>query len=71
MDFGGPLSSKDGMVEFGLVVSSFIKYKNIFPSPWWSLKVVCNPLRFAVSSNDFNISTSGILLERLTCTSTW
>ncbi|AES91413.1 hypothetical protein MtrunA17_Chr4g0062961 [Medicago truncatula] len=71
LDFGGPLSSKDGMVEFGLVVSSFIKYKNIFPSPWRSLKVVCNPLRFTVSSNDFNTSTSGILLEGLTCTSTW
>jgi len=71
LNFGGPLSSKDGMVEFGLVVSSSIKYNKIFPSPWWPLKVVCNPLRFAVSSNDFSTSTSGILLEGLTCTSTW
>jgi hypothetical protein len=71
-DFGGAAikiaqSRKDGTVEFGLILSSKIKYKNnMWNSGWESLKVVCNPLKFGVSPSDFNPNTtnSGILLER-------
>jgi len=77
-DFGGAAtkiaqSCKDGTVEFGLILSSKIKYKNnLSHSGWESLKVVCNPLKFGVSPNDFNTNTTnpGILLEGVTCTST-
>ncbi|AES96951.1 transmembrane protein, putative [Medicago truncatula] len=77
-DFGGVASDvalrrKDGRVEFGLIVSTLFKYKNRFShSDWTSLKVVCNPLKFAVSRNVYNTTTShGVLLEGLTCTSTY
>jgi len=72
-DFGGvatsiALSRKNGMVEFGLIVSALFKYKNRWaPSDWESLKVVCNPLKFAVSPDDYNTTTPGILLEGLLC----
>jgi hypothetical protein len=77
-DFGGAATSiaqsrKYGTVEFGLILSSKIKYKNnMAHSGWESLKVVCNPLKFGVSPNDFNTNTTnpGILLEGVTCTST-
>jgi hypothetical protein len=69
-DFGGvatdvALRRKDGRVEFGLIVSALYKYKNRWVhSDWTSLKVVCNPLKFAVSST----TSHGVLLEGLTCT---
>jgi hypothetical protein len=72
-DFGGvatgiALSRKNGMVEFGLIVSALFKYKNRWAqSDWTSLKVVCNPLKFAVSPNDYNTTTPGILLKGLMC----
>ncbi|AES97032.2 transmembrane protein, putative [Medicago truncatula] len=72
-DFGGvatkiALSRKNGMVEFGLIVSALFKYKNRWAqSQWTSLKAVCNPLKFAVSPNDYNTTTPGILLESLLC----
>jgi len=74
-DFGGAATSiaqsrKDGTVEFGLILSSKIKYKNnMWHSGWESLKYVCNPLKFGVSANDFNTNTTspGILLEDVTC----
>jgi len=72
-DFGGVASGiaqsrKDGMVEFGLIVSALFKYKNRWAeSHWTSMKVVCNPLKFAVSPNDYNTTTPGILLKGLSC----
>jgi phage-related protein len=72
-DFGGVAtgvsqSRKDGRVEFGLVLKALFKIKNyVYHSGWTSLKVVCHPLRFAVSPNDYNTTTPGILLEGLTC----
>jgi hypothetical protein len=72
-DFGGVAtgisrSRKDGMVEFGLVLKALFKIKNyVYHSGWSSLKVVCHPLRFAVSPNNYNTTTHGILLKGLTC----
>jgi len=74
-DFGGvatdvALRRKNGRMEFGLIVSALYKYKNRWAhSDWTSLKVVCNPLKFAVSPNVYNTTaTHGVLLEGLTCT---
>ncbi|AES97023.2 putative immunoglobulin-like protein [Medicago truncatula] len=75
-DFGGAAtgiarSRKDGTVEFGLIVKSLFKYKNRWAqSDWRPMKVVCNPLKFAVSPNDNNTTNPGILLEGLRCSST-
>jgi hypothetical protein len=56
-----------GMVTFGLDVSASIKFINlVLNSGWKNLNVVCYPLRFAICSNANN-TTSGILLESLTC----
>jgi hypothetical protein len=74
-DFGGVASGiaqsrKNGMVEFGLIVSALFKYKNRWAqSHWTPMKVVCNPLKFAVSPNDYNTTTPGILLKGLMCLS--
>jgi len=74
-DFGGvatdvALRRKDGRVEFGLIVSALYKRKNRWAhSDWKSLKVFCNPLKFAVSPNNFNTTTShGVLLKGVFCT---
>lgn len=72
-DFGGVAtgisrSHKDGKVKFGLVLKALFKIKNyVYHSGWSSLKIVCHPLSFAVSPNDYNTTTRGILLEGLTC----
>jgi hypothetical protein len=75
-DFGGAASGiarsrKDGTVEFGLIVKYLFKYKNRWAqSDWTSTKEVCNPLKFAVSPNDYNTTTPGILVEGLRCSGT-
>ncbi|RHN55550.1 hypothetical protein MtrunA17_Chr5g0419071 [Medicago truncatula] len=72
-DFGGVAtaiaqSRKNGMVEFGLIVSALFKYKNRWDqSKWTSLKAVCKPLKFAVSPNDYNTTIPGILLKGSRC----
>ncbi|AET00535.1 hypothetical protein MtrunA17_Chr5g0444471 [Medicago truncatula] len=60
---------KHGMVEFGLTMLTSIMFKNklFFLYSWETVKVVCNPIRFAISPNVYN-TTPGILLQPLTCT---
>jgi hypothetical protein len=60
---------KHGMVEFGLTMLTSIMFKNklFFLYSWETVKVVCNPIRFAISPNVYN-TTPGIVSQPLTCT---
>jgi len=56
-----------GMVEFGLVVSTSMRFKSyFFVFSGSESSNVCYPLRFEISQNVYN-ATPGILLQGVTC----